>query len=81
MLLQMRPEFHCLEGEDQKTDVYKNRARIPLFGGRRWEKKPMGIKIRLEFHPFEGKDQKTDRYKNKTRIPGFGRITSEFQCK
>ena len=46
MLLQMRPEFHCLEGEDQKTDVYKNtadvykntarihcldRARIPMF--------------------------------------------------
>ena len=80
MLLQMRPEFHCLEGEDQKTDVYKNTARIPLFGKRRWERKPMGIKIGLEFHLFEGEDQKTDIYKNKTRIPGFGRITSEFQC-
>ena len=80
MLLQMRPEFHCLEGEDQKTDVYKNTARIPLFGKRRWERKPMGIKIGLEFHLFEGEDQKTDVYKNKTRIPGFGRITSEFQC-
>ena len=80
MLLQMRPEFHCLEGEDQKNDVYKNTARIPLFGRRRWERKPMGIKIGLEFHLFEGEDQKTDVYKNKTRIPGFGRITSEFQC-
>ena len=80
MLSQMRTEFHCLEGEDQKTDVYKNRARIPLFRRRRRERKPMGIKIGLEFHPFEGEDQKTDMYKNMTRIPGFGRITSEFQC-
>ena len=33
MLLQMRPEFHCLEGEDQKTDVYKNTARIHCLEG------------------------------------------------
>ena len=32
MLIQMGPEFYCLEGEEQKTDVYKNRTRIPMFG-------------------------------------------------
>ena len=25
-------EFHLFEGEDQKTDVYKNKTRIPGFG-------------------------------------------------
>ena len=80
MLSQMRPEFHCLEGEEQKTDVYKNRARILLFRRRRRERKPMGIKIGLEFHPFEGEDQKTDMYKNKTRIPAYIKIGPEFRC-
>ena len=31
MLIQMGPEFYCLE-EEQKTDMYKNRTRIPMFG-------------------------------------------------
>ena len=32
MVIQIRPEFYCLEGEEQKTDVYKNRTRILIFG-------------------------------------------------
>ena len=32
MLIQIGPEFHCFEGEEQKTNLYKNKTRIPVFG-------------------------------------------------
>ena len=48
MLLKIRPEFHCLEGEHQKTDVYKNSlTRNPV-----WKDKiriPVLIKIAPEY--------------------------------
>ena len=60
MFIKTGQEFQCLEGYDQNSNAHRNRARIPLFGRKRWERKRMGTKIGLEFNPFEGKDQKTD---------------------
>ena len=31
MCIKIGPEVQCLKGFDQYTNVYKNRARIPLF--------------------------------------------------
>ena len=30
--VQIGPEFQCLEGEDENSNVYQNRARILMFG-------------------------------------------------
>ena len=69
MCIEIGPEFHCLEGENNNSNAYRNKARIAMFGRIRSElqyKKdrariPMCIKIRLEFSMF-------------------GRIRTEFQC-
>ena len=48
MSVKIGPEFHSLEEEDLKTDVYKKRTKYPV-----WKDKiriPMHIKIGSEFH-------------------------------
>ena len=32
MCIEIGTEFHCLGGEDNNSNAYRNRARIPLFG-------------------------------------------------
>ena len=32
MCIKIGPEFQCLEGKDKNSNVYRNRARIPMFG-------------------------------------------------
>ena len=43
MFERIRPEFQCLEGEDQKYNVWKDKVRIPVFG-----------RVRSEFQCLEG---------------------------
>ena len=42
MLLKLGQEFKCVEGYDQNSHVYNNRARIPVF-----------IKARQEFQSLK----------------------------
>ena len=30
--IEIAPEFHCLGGEDNNSNAYRNKAKIPLFG-------------------------------------------------
>ena len=62
----MGPEFQTLEGYDHKSNVYKDRPRIPKFG-----------RIRSEFQSLKGQDNNSNAFKNEARIPLFGRRTSE----
>ena len=43
MFAQNRTEYQCLERQDQKSNVWKDKARIPVFG-----------KIRPEFQCLKG---------------------------
>ena len=42
MFIKVGPEFKCVEGYDQNSHVYNNRARIPVF-----------IKVRQEFQSLK----------------------------
>ena len=42
MFIKLGPEFKCVEGYDQNSHVYKNRARILVF-----------IKVRQEFQSLK----------------------------
>ena len=51
MRIKIGPEFHSLEEEDLKTDVYKKRTKYPV-----WKDKiriPMHIKIGSEFQVYK----------------------------
>ena len=53
VLLEIVLESQGFEGKDQKTNVYKNRARIKVFGRIRM-RIAMFIKLGREFQCFEG---------------------------
>ena len=57
------PEFQCVERYVQNSNVWKDRARILMFG-----------RIRLE-----RSGQNCSVWNDKVRIPMFGIIRSEFQ--
>ena len=42
----IRPEFQCLEGQEQNSNVWKDKVRIPMFG-----------RIGPKFKSWEGFDQ------------------------
>ena len=79
MLGEIRPEFQCLEGSGENSNVWKNngrnfsvlkdKVRIPMFG-----------RIRSHFQGVERKGLNSSVWKDKVRILMFGRIRSEFQC-
>ena len=59
MCIQLGPQFHSLEEEDLKTDVYKERNRNPVFG-----------RIRSEFQSQKKKEgQNSNVWKDKIRFP------------
>ena len=78
MCIEIGTEFHCLGGEDNNSNAYRNRARIPLFGsiisGNQCYKNkariPVFGRIRSEFEFF---------LKKKARTSTSGRIRSELQ--
>ena len=47
MFIKLGPEFICVEGYDQNSHVYNNRARIPVFIKVR-QKIPVSERIRSE---------------------------------
>ena len=53
VLIEIVLESQGFEGKDQKTNVYKNRARIKAFGRIRM-RIAMFIKLGREFQCFEG---------------------------
>ena len=64
MLIEIGPESQCFEGYDQKTNLYKYRGKIPLFGRIRpelqclqWKDKiriPVFVRIGPELKSSEG---------------------------
>ena len=56
MLIEIGLEFHRFEGSDEKTNVYKYKTRIPVFGKRsselqwlkNWARIPVFGRIRSE---------------------------------
>ena len=68
MCIQLRPEFHRLEEEVVKTDVYKKRARNPVFG-----------RIRSEFQSKKKEGQNSNVWKDKIRFPIRITIALEFE--
>ena len=61
-------EYHCLNGEGQNSNVYKNRARIPVFE-----------RTGPEYQCLKGQGWNSNVYKNKARIPVFERKGPEQQ--
>ena len=76
MCIEIGTEFHCLGGEDNNSNSYRNRARIPLFGsiisGNQCYKNkariPVFGRIRSEFEFFlKKKGQNFNIWKDKIR--------------
>ena len=68
MSIEKTPEFHYLGEEDNNSNAYRNRARIPLFGSIISEKQCFKskarilnfIKIRQQLQCLEGQHQNSD---------------------
>ena len=80
-------KFKSWKGEDQNSNTYKNRARIPMFDrmGQNtivWLDKTgflMFEKIGTKFESWKGEDQNSNTYRKRARIPMFERMGLECQ--
>ena len=72
------PEFQCLKGKDQNSNLYKIRTEFQCLQ-RCGYRIPMPLKKRPNFQCLERYDQKTNVYKKRPRIPKLGRKRSEFK--
>lgn len=86
MFIKLGPEFICVEGYDQNSHVYNNRARIPVFIKVR-QKIPVSERIRSELQCIWKKSQNSSVWKdkftipmlNRAKIPMFGTIRTDFE--
>ena len=53
MCIEIGPECQCLGGEDNNSNAYRNRARIPVFG-RITSEFQFFLKMRPELQRLEG---------------------------
>ena len=71
MFPRMRLIFQCLERLGQKSHVWKDTVRIPIFERKRKRK---------QFQRLKRKGKNSSVSLDKVRIPMFGRIRPEFHC-
>ena len=72
------PEFQCLKGQDQNSNLYKKKGQNSNVSNV-VVRIPMPMKKRPNFQCLERYDQKTNMYKKRPRIPKLGRKRSEFK--
>ena len=88
MCIEIGTEFHCLGGEDNNSNSYRNRARIPLFGsiisGNQCYKDkariPVFGRIRSEFQFFLKIRPELQHLEGYDQSCNIKRIGPEFQC-